>query len=180
MIKLSPGRTSPCRMAGTQFSWTGVGLLMPSCWHCLTSQSERPSEEKSAIFTSNSFTTDLTANSVNLVYQKHFYITIFYWRNTHPRAIPLPSLSDDVMSGVFYFFFRLSKPEKAKNYALLPSAGHMSVSVAAQCKLISMVLADKSTQQCFIFSWLLFVINRNTLSGHAEYWFLLLLLLFYF
>lgn len=140
MIKLSPGMNSPCRMAGTQFCWTGVGLLMPSCWHCLTSQSDRPSEEKSDIFTSNSFTTDLTANSVNLVYQKHIRITIFYWRNTHPRAILLPSLSDDVMSDVFYFFFQWTKPEKAKIYALLPSAGHLSVSAAAQRKLIWMVL----------------------------------------
>lgn len=32
-----------------QFSWTGVGLLIPSCLHCLPSQSDRPREEKSPI-----------------------------------------------------------------------------------------------------------------------------------
>lgn len=39
----------PCRIAGTQFSWTGVALWIPSCLHCLISQSDRPSDEKSAI-----------------------------------------------------------------------------------------------------------------------------------
>lgn len=39
----------PCRIAGTQFSWTGVGLWIPSCLHCLTSQSDSPSDEKSVI-----------------------------------------------------------------------------------------------------------------------------------
>lgn len=39
----------PCRIAGTQFSWTGVGFWIPSCLHCLTSQSDSPSDEKSDI-----------------------------------------------------------------------------------------------------------------------------------
>ncbi|TNN26724.1 hypothetical protein EYF80_063139 [Liparis tanakae] len=38
-------------MAGMQCSCTGVGLLTPSCLHCLTSQSERPSDAKSAMGT---------------------------------------------------------------------------------------------------------------------------------
>jgi len=45
----------PSRIAGMQCSCTGVGLLTPSCLHCFTSQSERPSDEKSAIYNVTSF-----------------------------------------------------------------------------------------------------------------------------
>lgn len=39
----------PCRIGGTQLCWTGVGLWIPTCLHCFTSQSDSPSDGKSAI-----------------------------------------------------------------------------------------------------------------------------------
>lgn len=39
----------PSSMAGTQFSWTGVGLLIPRCLHCWTNQSDKPSDDTSSI-----------------------------------------------------------------------------------------------------------------------------------
>lgn len=63
----------PCRIAGTQFSWTGVALWIPSCLHCLISHSDRPSDEKSAILDvsyishklNNDFTILLNTEKVN-------------------------------------------------------------------------------------------------------------------
>lgn len=68
-----------------QFSWTGVGLWIPSCLHCLTNQSDRPSDGKSDILDvyrcrglKNSFgIVYITENSKTLDFNAELNILVF-------------------------------------------------------------------------------------------------------
>lgn len=83
----------PCSIAGMQFSWTGVGLLIPSCLHCLINQSERPSDAKSAI----SSVACSQKQERSFCEQYFTQLPLNHTGAKHPRGFTQLSRNDDVL-----------------------------------------------------------------------------------
>lgn len=97
---------------------------MPICWHCLTSQSDKPSEEKSAIVQKRLLLCpddDFCRFRLSEVIFND-RTAIVYTRSKHPRGLPLSSMFDDVNpDGAAFFFFEVR--ESLGIDTLLPPVG---------------------------------------------------------